>query len=133
MKGRTYNMKKLESSGKFDTSVLERFYGSEQEYFDALTNFVKNYTRDLGNYTPAFVINCDEDREEFMKECFEIRADFMRLGMTELLKNLSILEDAAISRTLKGFSDGQISFHASLKICKDEICAAANRWRITIE
>jgi hypothetical protein len=131
LKGRTYNLEKLSSSGKFDIEVSARFYYNMQEYFDALTDFAKNYHHDLSNYTPAFVVNSDDDREQFMKECFEVRADFVRLGMTALLESLVVMEDAAISRNQKAFSDGQVGFHATLRICKDEIEAAANRWKLT--
>lgn len=131
LKGRTYNLEKLSQSGNFDIDASTRFYYNMQEYFDALTFFSKNYHRCLSNYTPAFVVHSDPDRERFMKECFEIRADFMRLGITALLEALVVMEDAAISRNQKAFSDGQISFHATIKICKDEIEAAANRWKLT--
>ncbi|MCL2049672.1 MAG: hypothetical protein FWG87_13215 [Defluviitaleaceae bacterium] len=131
MKGITYNLEKLIASGNFDTGVIERFYYDKQEYFDALTDFRYDYKRDLTNYTPAFVINSKEDSEEFMKECFEIRAIFIKLGFTAVLETLVRLEDAAISHSEKAFSDAQIRFRATLKICKDELQAAANRWKIT--
>jgi hypothetical protein len=67
-----------------------------------------------------------------MKECIEVRDDFTRLGLTALLKSLAIIEEAAVEQNMKAFADGQISFHATIKICKDEIAAAANRWKITI-
>jgi len=131
MKGKTYDLKKLESSGKFDTSVSARFYYNTQDYFDDLTNFVNNYKRDLSNYTPAFVINSDEDREKFMKECFEVRADFVRLGLTALIESLEVMENAVISKKFKEFSDGQVTFKANIKICKDTINDAAMRWKMS--
>lgn len=131
MKGKTYDLEKLAASGNFDTSVSTRFYYKTQDYFDALTDFASNFQRDLGNYTPAFVINSDADREEFMKECFEIRADFMRLGLVSLLSELEKMENAAISRNFKEFSDGQITFHATLKICREIIRDSATRWKVS--
>jgi hypothetical protein len=131
VKGKTYDMEKLTESGKFDTSVSTWFYYKTQDYFDALTEFANSYPRDLGNYTPAFVINSDADREEFMKECFEIRADFTRLGITPLLEELANMENAAISRNFKEFSDGQITFQATMKICKDVIKDSVMRWKLS--
>jgi hypothetical protein len=131
MKGKTYDLGKLSSSGRFDIGVSTRFYYNTQDYFDALSEFAENYARDLGNYTPAFVVNSDLDREEFMKECFEIRADFMRLGMVTLLDELMKMENAAISRKFKEFSDGQITFQATIKICKDVIRESAMRWKVS--
>ncbi|MCL1884757.1 MAG: hypothetical protein FWF81_13520 [Defluviitaleaceae bacterium] len=130
MKGKTYDLEKLSASGNFDVSVITRFYYNTQEYFDALTTFVNTYSRDLGNYTPAFVVNSDADREEFMKECFEIRADYVRLGLNALIESLVVMEDAAINRDVKEFSDGQISYQATLKICKDDIKNATTRWKM---
>jgi hypothetical protein len=131
MKGKTYDLEKLSASGKFDISVSTRFYYNTQEYFDALTDFALNYHRDLSNYTPAFVVNSDADREEFMKECFEIRADYVRLGLTALLESLVTMEDAAIAKNFKEFSDGQVTYRATMKICKDAITDAAMRWKMT--
>ena len=131
MKGKTYDLNKLSSSGKFDIGVITRFYYNTQEYFDALTQFAVNYNRDLGNYTAAFVVNSDAEREAFMSECYEIRADFVRLGADALLETLVILEDAAISRSLNQFSDGQVSFRATMKICKDLVKDACERWKMT--
>lgn len=121
MKSKIYDLKKLNSSGNFDISISMRFFYNTQEYFDALTDFASSYARDLGNYTPAFLINSDVDREGFMKECFKIRADFVCLGMTALLEKLAVMEDAAISKNFKEFSDGQVIFQATLKICKSLI------------
>jgi hypothetical protein len=131
MKGKTYDIKKLEDTGRFDTSVSTRFYYNKQDYFDDLTTFVLNYKRDLSNYTPAFVVNSDVDREEFMKECFEIRAEFVRLGLKSLIESLEVMENAAISKKFKEFSDGQVTFKATIKICKDTISDAATRWKMS--
>lgn len=131
MKGKTYDINKLSSSGKFDVGVSNRFYYNTQEYFDALTDFAANYNRDLSNYTAAFVINSDAERDAFMLECYEIRADFVRLGINALLEALVTLENAAISRELGEFSDGQVKYRATLKICKDIIREACERWKMT--
>ena len=131
MKGKTYDMQKLSASGKFDISVSTRFYYTTQEYFDALTDFEAKYNRELNNYTAAFVINADEDREAFMQECYEIRAIFVRLGADALLESLLVLENAAISRNMNVFSDGQVNFRATVKICKDIIKNSCERWRMT--
>ncbi|MCL1877225.1 MAG: hypothetical protein FWF80_00030 [Defluviitaleaceae bacterium] len=130
MKGKTYDLAKL--SDKFDTDVSTRFYYNKQEYFDALSSFLTNYNRDLGNYTPAFVINDDLSREEFMRECFEIRAELTRLGLSALLELLSQLEDAARKRNFQEFSDGQVNFRATLEICKSELLDATTRWKMTL-
>ncbi|MCL2357683.1 MAG: hypothetical protein FWC70_11150 [Defluviitaleaceae bacterium] len=129
MKGKTYDLEKL--SDNFDTEVSKRFYYDKQEYFDALSDFVTNFNRDLCNYTAAFVINSDHSREEFMKECFEIRAELTKVGTIGLIKLLSHLEDAARARSFQEFSDGQVNFKALLHICKDEINNAATRWKMT--
>ena len=131
MKGKTYNLEKLSSSGYFDVSVSKRFYYNTQEYFDELTDFVNNYDRDLRNYTPAFVINSDIDREEFIKECYEIRAYYVRLGMTALIDAIEVMENAAIGKEVKEFSDGQVSYKAKIKICKDAITEAQMRWKMS--
>jgi len=131
MKGKTYDLNKLSATGNFDISVTTRFFYNTQDYFDALTHFAKHYKRNLNNYTPAFVVNCDTDREEFIKECFEVRADLVRLGLTSLLNLLTVMENAAINRNEKEFSDGQISFKATMKICKDAIKDSSQRWKIS--
>jgi hypothetical protein len=131
VRGKTYDLTRLAASGYFDTSVCTRFYYHAQEYYDSLTDFALNYSRDLSNYTPAFVVNSDPDREEFLKECFEIRADFMRLGLTALLESLGTLENAAITRNFKEFSDGQITLFATLQIAKDTIKESAMRWKVS--
>ena len=131
VKGKTYDLNKLAASGNFDIDAGPRFFYTTQEYFDALTDFVSHFRQDLGNYTPAFVINSDPDREEFLRECFAVRAKFMSLGITPLLDTLAVMEDAVISRNLKAFSDGQIRLHATLKICRDEIKKSAQRWRLS--
>jgi hypothetical protein len=131
MKGKTYDLEKLSASGKFDIGVSTRFYYTTQEYFDALTDFSLNYKRDLSNYTPAFVVNSDADREEFMKECFEIRADYVRLGLSALLDALVTMENAAIAKNFKEFSDGQVTYRATMKICQDAIKESVTRWKMT--
>ena len=132
MKGKSYDIDKLAESGMFDIGVATRFYYNTQEYFDALTNFMVNHNRPLSNYTPAFVVNSEPDREQFMKECFEIRADFVRLGLTVLLDWLVVMENAAIAKNAKEFMDGQINFHASLKICRDTLRESTKPWRMTL-
>ncbi|MDR0272285.1 MAG: hypothetical protein LBI27_03085 [Clostridiales bacterium] len=131
MKGKTYDLKKLAASGHFDVNVSTRFHYSTQEYFDALTDFANNYDNDLRNYTAAFVVNSDVDREMFIKECYEIHADFVRLGFTALIEGLLVLEDAAMKKDMKEFADGQVSFKAKVKICKEEIINAQERWKMT--
>ncbi|MCL2224058.1 MAG: hypothetical protein FWB96_03710 [Defluviitaleaceae bacterium] len=121
MSGKTYDLNKLSTLGKFDIGVSTRFFYKTQDYFDALTHFVEHFNRELRNYTPAFVVNSDDNRNEFIKECFEIRAEFMRLGMDDLLEALTTLENAAISKQEKAFSDGQIKFRATINIYKDAI------------
>ena len=116
MKNRVYDIEKLTASGKFDTSIIMRFFYHVQDYYDALTDFVENYQRCLINYTPAFVVNSEEDRKNFLEECFKVRAVFMRLGATDLLGLLGVMEDSAISRSAKEFSDGQVNFAATLEI-----------------
>jgi hypothetical protein len=130
MKGKKYDLEKLSSSNHFDISVSSRFYYNTQEYFDALSDFVQNFDRDLRHYTPAFVVNSDDDRANFLKECFEIRAVFTRLGITSLLDSLAVMEDAAIKRKHKEFSDGQVTYQATLQICKDTISDSAMRWKL---
>jgi len=132
MKGKKYDIEKLEASGKFDTSVSTRFYYSTQEYFDAITLFSEHHNKGFSNYTPAFVVNSDDDREEFLKECFEVRAGLTTLGLTALLNELSIMEDAAIQKDMKEFSDGQIKYRATLEICLRTIKDATMRWRMTV-
>ncbi|MCL2578026.1 MAG: hypothetical protein FWE27_08255 [Defluviitaleaceae bacterium] len=127
MKGITYDVNKLSESGKFDTSVSKLFFYSTQEYFNALTDFVQNYKQDLANYTPAFVIHSEDSRKEFINECFAVRASLVRLGMPELLDALDTLENAAISKHEKEFSDGQIKFRATIKIYKEKIKEAEKK------
>lgn len=131
MKGKTYDLNKLSATGNFDIGVTSRFYYNTQDYFDALSDFYLNFKRDLTNYTPAFVINSEDDRKEFLQECFEIRAEFVRLGITALLEALSVMEDAAITRKFSDFSDGQVTFRATLKICKEAIKDAEMPWKIS--
>ena len=98
MKRKTYDLDKLADSGKFDIGVRKSFFYNMQDYFDALTDFEQHYKRELGNYNPTFVTHCEDNREELMRECFELRAVFVRLGMTELLNALDTLENAAITK-----------------------------------
>jgi len=131
MKGKTYDLKKLADSGKFDTTVSTRFFYDTQGYYDALTDFAADFKSDFGNYTAAFVVNSDEDRKIFLGDCFEARAEFVRLGMTALMEALAVLEDAAIQKNTKEFSDGQVKFDATLRICVDIIRGAVMPWRMS--
>ena len=131
MKGKTYNLDVLTTSGLFDLDVVSRFFYSTQDYFDALTDFELNYRRDLANHTPAVVAYSPESREDFIKECFDVRSVFVRLGMPELLRNLDNLENAAITKNEKGFSDGQVTMRATIKIYKETIKKAETRWKMT--
>lgn len=128
MKGRKYDMEKLEASGKMDVSVCSRFYYTQQDFFDELTNFIENHNTGFSNYTPAFVVNSEEDRKEFLNECFEARAQLTRIGMTALLDELSVMEDAAIHRNMKEFADGQIKYGATMEICLKLVKDSARRW-----
>ncbi|MCL2216472.1 MAG: hypothetical protein FWB91_05550 [Defluviitaleaceae bacterium] len=132
MKGKRYDMQKLASSGMIDISVSQRFYYNNQEYFDALSDFVKNHNASFSNYTPAFVVNSEEDRAAFLKECFEARAEFVRMGMTALLDELAVMEDAAINKNMEEFADGQVKLTATVQICIKIIEDAALRWVMTI-
>jgi hypothetical protein len=131
MKGRQYDLEKLDASGKFDTTTGRRLHYDTQAYFDSLTNFSKNFKKDLRNYTPAFVVNSDEDRDRLLRECFEIRAEFMQLGMVALMDTLTVMEDAAREKNAKEFADGQKILLATLDICKKAIAEAAKPWRVT--
>lgn len=113
---KTYDITKLATSGKFDTTIVQRFFYHVRDYYDALTDFVENYGRCLKQYTPAFVVNSEEERKTFLAECSQLRAKFVRLGATSLLEALSNIEDAAVERNFKGFSDGQITFAATMEI-----------------
>jgi len=131
MKGKNYDLDILTASGLFDLTVVSRFFYNTQEYFDALTDFERNYRRDLANHTPAVVAYSSESREDFIKECFDVRSVFVRLGMPELLRNLDNLENAAITKHEKGFSDGQIKMRATIEIYKETIKKAETRWKMT--
>jgi len=132
MKGIKYDIDKLNKSGLFDTSAASKFYYNIQDYFDALTYFIDNNVFGFSNYTPAFVVNSDEDRCLFLKECFDTRAEFTRLGMAALLQELDVMENAANKRDMKEFSDGQIKLRASIEICIRALRGAAMRWRIGV-
>jgi len=121
MKRTSYDIEKLARSGKFDTSIISRFFFYIQEYFDALTDFITTQQRCLNNYTPAFVVNNEDERRNFLVDCFKARATIMKLGFPALLEELSVLEHAANVRNLKKFSDGQINFNATMKIYMDII------------
>jgi len=121
MKGITYDLHKLSDSGLFDLNASTRFFYTMREYFDALCGFEKDFSRDLKNYTPVFLINDETNRELFIRECFEIRAVLTGLGMVDLLKALDVLENAAITKREKAFSDGQVKFAANINIYKDTI------------
>ena len=121
MKAKIYDMAKLSESGKFDTTIVQRFFYHVKDYYEALTDFVENHKKCLSHYTPAFVVNSEDERKGFLNECFQVRAMLMRLGAIDLLDRLSAMEDAAISRNFQGFSDGQVSFNATLKIYMDII------------
>jgi len=119
-----YDIEKLAGSGKFDTTIISRFFYYIQEYFDALTDFVTTQQRCLSSYTPVFVVNSDDERRNFLVDCFRARATIMKLGFPALLEELSVLEHAANVRNLKKFSDGQINFEATMKIYMDIIKSA---------
>jgi len=130
MKGKRYHMQKLAESGRFDITVAQRFYYNSQEYFDALSEFSQNHISPLKHYTPAFVVNSDDERNAFIAECCEVRADFMRMGLISLLEDVATMEDAVIKRDMKEFSDGQVKFLANLNICMDIIKDAETLWVI---
>jgi len=111
-----YDMNKLESSGKFNIDAIRRLFYKEEDFFHALTDFVDNYQRCLSNYTPAFVVNSEAERQSFLAECFNVRAVLMRIGATELSKFLSVMEDALIFSDTKELSDGQMNFKANIEI-----------------
>ena len=97
----------------------------------SLSEFARSYNRDLNHYTPTVVAYSDENREDFIKECFEVRADFVRLGMVELLRALDTLENAAITKHEKEFSDGQVKIRATVEIYKAAIKEAATPWKMS--
>ena len=127
MKSKTYNIEKLAASEKFDTSIVQRFFYNNNDYYDALTDFSENFGKCLSHYTPVFVVNSEEDRQGFLTECAQVRAKFMRIGVTALLDALSVLEDAAIERNFDAFFDGQVKFNATLKICMDIVKSAESK------
>jgi|GEM_PF-659676 len=116
---KTYDIAKLEASGKFDTAHVQRFFYNVKDYYEVLTDFFDNYKKCLGHYTPVFVVNSEEDRQRFLTECSQVRAKFINMGAIGLLDALSVLEDAAIIRNFEQFSDGQVKFNATLKIYMD--------------
>ena len=130
IKGKRYDMKKLADSGQFDLTVVHRFYYNPQEYFDDLAEFAATHRSPLRNYTPAFVINSEDERQVFIRECFEARASYMKLGLIGVLHEISVMEDAVQQNMLKEFSDGQIKFLADLEICIETIKDAETRWVI---
>ena len=127
MKSKTYNIEKLAESEKFDTSIVQRFFYNISDYYNALTDFAENFGKCLSHYTPVFVVNSEEDRQGFLTESAQVRAAFMRIGATALLDALSVLEDAAIERNFEAFSDGQVKFRATLKICMDIVKSAESK------
>ena len=130
IKGKRYDMQKLAASNQFDLTVVHRFYYNVQEFFDELTEFAETHRSPLRNYTPAFVINSEDERQVFIQECFEARAMYMKLGLTGVLHEISVMEDAVQKKMLKEFSDGQIKFLADLTICIDVIKDSETRWVI---
>ena len=121
MKGLVYDLEKLAGSGKIDTSFIGRYFYDSQEYFDKLTDFTTNYARCLSSYTPAFVVNSEEDKNRFLAECFQVRALFMQLGLASALDELNTMENAIHNQNVKEFADGQVKFAATLNIYMDII------------
>jgi len=121
MNTKTYDMSKLADSKKFNTAQVSLFFYQISDYYAALTNFVDTMKRCLSHYTPAFVVNSEDERANFLAECAQVRAKLIRLGASELMDCLGTLEDAAISRNFEEFSDGQVKFNATLKICMDVV------------
>ena len=124
MSGTIYDIDKLAQSGQIDTTLIGRFFYNNQDYFDKLTDFATNHSRSLSHYTPAFVVNSEEDRDRFLSDCFQVRAMLMQLGMTSALAELNTMEDALHGGNLKDFADGQVKFLANLKIYMDIIKSA---------
>ena len=129
--GKCYNLQKLIASGMFDIESGQQFhYNKIQTYFDSLEDFAANYVSGFGNYTPAVVVNSDENRAFFLVECYNARAQFMVLGISALLDCVTVMEDAAIKRDREGFADGQVKLRATLRICRNTIRAAEIQWLI---
>jgi len=131
MKGKRYNMQLLVESGMFDVNKGQLFCYTIQEYFDALTEFLSKHISGFGNYTPAFVVNSEDERNCFLQECYEARAVYIMLGMTALMDAVNVMEDAALKRDMDELSDGQVKFRATLKICTDILRKAEMRWMIS--
>ena len=118
---KTYDISKLTQSNQFDTANVQLFFYQITDFYEALNGFVETMGRALSHYTPAFVVNSEEERSNFLQECSQVRAKLMRIGATELMDTLAVLENAAIHRDFKEFSDGQVKFSATLKMAIDVI------------
>ncbi|MCL2841433.1 MAG: hypothetical protein FWE05_11775 [Defluviitaleaceae bacterium] len=118
MQNKIYDIGKLSESSNIDMEFVRLFFSDNNDYFDALTDFICNYRRYLDNYTPDFVINNSEDTKLFLMECYIVRICLMSLGLTLALKELNYIEEAVYQMNFKSFSDGQARFKATIDTYK---------------
>jgi len=121
-----YDLTKLTERKGINRNLVKLFFFNNEDYYNALTDFTENFGRPLAHYTPDFVMNSPDDRALFIKDCMNIRATLMQLGLTYAIHELDVMENALWRGTTKEFSDGQIKFAASINIYTQVIKDAMN-------
>lgn len=119
----TYDLKELAKSGEIDVKAAVANYGSEQIFFNMLTNFSKKSLKYL-QYTPVVVTYTTDVREEFLAELEHVKSVFAKLG---LKKTIPILEDmgtAACKAETKVLSDKLVQYKAKLEMINNDISVA---------
>jgi CheY-like chemotaxis protein len=122
----TYDLEKLAADDVISIDVATRFFYTIQDYFDKLTEYLKNYKSYIGHYNPTVVVVSDAERDVFLADCASVRALLTQLGMNTPLNALNNLENAALAGEIKVLSDGIIVFKGLLEITANHVLSARN-------
>lgn len=95
-------------------NALENFQ-NQQEFFDALTDFVTNSENFLSEYTSLRIMNRDDERKNFIVELKKIRDILTSLGMGNAAANLKHLENAAFKKDREILESELTEFNRTIK------------------
>jgi CheY-like chemotaxis protein len=112
----SYDINKLAENKIMDTSTVSWFFYDNKEYFNKLTEFVKNHPHYLANYNPTVVVVSEDEKKVFIQDCANVRAILTQLGMTLALSELNNMENAVLAGEIKELDDGFTKLHATLEI-----------------
>lgn len=121
----SFDLDKLFEGSMIDKGLVDLFFYDNRDYYHKLTDFlVNNHNYSLSHYTPAFVMHSPEDKTLFLKECYQVRASLMQMGLLMAMDELDVMEEAVHHNDVKAFADGQIKYVATIRIYLDMIRGA---------